>query len=124
MKPKLIINGHDYTDYVLELTPTPNALDADGSGRDVQTGTMYRTMIGVKQKWEVSMLRMPEVMAKQLYTDILPNPFFTAQIIDPTTDASTTKTFYTSSMSFGTQRWFKSDNVIYYDNIGFSMTER
>lgn len=124
MQPKLVINGHDYTDYVGELSITPNALDADGSGRDVQSGTMYRTMIGVKLKGEVSMLRMPEVMAKTLYQDLMPTAFYNAQILNPATQTLITKQFYTSSIAFGTQRYYPSEGMTYYDGISFSMTER
>ena len=124
MQPKLVINGHDYTEYVAELSPTPNALDADGSGRDIQTGKMYRTLITDKLKWEVRMLRMPEVLAKTLYQDLMPTAFFTAQMLSPTTDTLVSKQYYCSSISFGTQRYFKSDGVTYYDGITFNMTER
>ena len=48
--PVLIINNHDYAPLVEELNIVNNDLDADGSGRDVQTGLMYRTRVATKMK--------------------------------------------------------------------------
>ena len=59
-KPMLVINGHDYAEHILELNPSRNDLDADGSGRDVQTGLMHRTRIATKQKWDVKLNRLSE----------------------------------------------------------------
>ena len=122
-QPILSINGHDYAPYVEELTPTRNDLDADGSGRDVQTGLMYRTRIATKQKWDVKMLRLDEATHKQLLSDIS-GVFFDATVLDPTTGATATKTFYTSSVPFGAQRYDKEDGKPYYSGMSFSMTER
>lgn len=122
-KPVLIINGHDYAPYIEELTPSRNDLDADGSGRDVQTGLMYRTRIGTKQKWDVKLLRLTEAIHKQLIADINP-VFYQATVIDPTTGAAATKTFYTSTVPFGAQRYDKETGAPYYDGTTFSMTER
>lgn len=122
-KPTLTINGHNYAQYILELTPSRNDLDADGSGRDVQTGLMYRTRIGTKQKWEVKLMRISQAVHKQLLSDISP-AFYSATILDPTTGASVTKTFYTSTVPFGAQRYDKESGAPYYDGMTFSMTER
>lgn len=122
-KPVLIINGHDYAPYIEELTPSRNDLDADGSGRDVQTGLMYRTRIGTKLKVEVKMLRLSEAIHKQLLADINP-VFYQATVIDPTTGAAATKTFYTSTVPFGAQRYDRSTGAPCYDGMSFSMTER
>lgn len=122
-KPVLIINGHDYAQYVEELTPSRNDLDADGSGRDVQTGLMYRTRIAVKQKWDVKMLRLPENIHKQLLTDIS-GVYYNATILDPTTGATATKAFYTSTVNFGAQRYDRETGAPFYDGMSFSMTER
>ena len=122
-KPMLIINGHDYAEYIQELTPSRNDLDADGSGRDVQTGEMFRTRIATKQKWSVKMLRIPESVHYQLLTDIS-GTYYQATTLDPTTNASASRTYYTSTVPFGVQRWDKSSNVTYYDGMTFDMTER
>jgi hypothetical protein len=121
--PVLTINGHNYAQYIEELTPTRNDLDAEGSGRDVQTGLMYRTRIGTKQKWDVKLLRLTETIHKQLLADISP-VFYQATVIDPTTGAASTKTFYTSTVPFGAQRYDKETGKPVYDGMTFSMTER
>ena len=53
MKPVLIIGGHDYAPLVEELNISRNDLDAEGSGRDVQTGLMHRTRVATKLKADV-----------------------------------------------------------------------
>ena len=122
-RPVLIINGHDYAQYVEELNPSRNDLDADGSGRDVQTGLMYRTRIAVKQKWEVKLLRLTEAVHRQLLEDISP-AFYSATVLDPNTGAQATKVFYTSTVPFGAQRYDRSTGAPVYDGMTFSMTER
>lgn len=122
-KPVLIINGHDYAPYIEELTPSRNDLDADGSGRDVQTGEMFRTRIAVKQKWDVKMLRLPQKIHKQLLADINP-VFFSVTVLDPKTAQQATKTVYTSTVPFGAQRYDKDSGTPYYDGMTFSMTEK
>ena len=122
-RPVLIINGHDYAAYVEELRPSRNDLDADGSGRDVQTGLMYRTRIAVKQKWEVKLLRLSEAVHRQLLADIS-GAYYEATVLDPTTGAQSTRTFYTSSVPFGAQRFDRNTGAPVYDGMSFSMTER
>ena len=122
-KPVLIINGHDYAPYIEELTPSRNDLDADGSGRDVQTGLMYRTRVATKQKWEVKMLRLQQPVMQQLLSDISPT-YFSATVLDPATGAQVTKSFYTSTIPYGAQRYNKETGAPYYDQMNFSMTER
>ena len=122
-KPVLIINGHDYAQYVQELNISRNDLDAEGSGRDVQTGLMYRTRIGSKMKVDVKMLRLQESMHKQLIADISAT-YYNATVIDPATGAQVTKTFYSSTVPYGAQRYDRSTNAPVYDGMTFSMTER
>ena len=123
MKPTLTINGHDYAAYIEELQPVPNDLDAEGSGRDVQTGLMHRVKVATKQKWSVQLLPMDEALAAQLYTD-LSSTFFDANVLDPTTNTVATKTFYCSSVPFGLQRWRRRENKTYYEGVSFEMIER
>lgn len=123
MRPILIIDNLDITNYVSELKPVKNDLDADGSGRDIQTGTMYRTKITDKMTWEVSLLRIPESVATSLFGK-LNNTYYSATILDPGTNTQQTKTFYTSSVPFGVQKYIKSDNITVYDGVSFSMIER
>ena len=122
-RPVLIINGHDYAQYVETLSPSRNDLDADGSGRDVETGIMYRTRIAVKQKWEVKLLRLSEAVHRQLVADIS-GQYYEATVLDPVTGARATKVFYTSSVPFGAQRYDRNTGAPVYDGMCFSMTER
>ena len=122
-KPVLIINSHDYAAYVQELNISRNDLDADGSGRDVQTGLMYRTRIATKLKVEVKMLDLPETTHKQLLSDIS-GVYYSATVLNPTTGSTATKTFYTSTVPFGVQRYDKESGKPRYSGMTFSMTER
>ena len=122
-KPVLIINGHDYAQYVLELNPSRNDLDADGSGRDVQTGLMFRKRIGTKLKVDVKLMRISQAVQRQLLADINP-VFYQATVIDPATGAAATKTFYTSTVPYGAQRYDRETGAPYYDGTSFSMTEK
>ena len=122
-KPVLIINDHDYADYVEELSMSRNDLDANGSGRDVQTGLMYRTRIASKLKADVKILDIPEVVHQQLLADIS-GVFYEATVLDPVTGDQSTRTFYTSSVPFGAQRFDKDSGAPKYSGMSFSMTER
>ena len=122
-KPVLIINGHDYAAYVEELNISRNDLDAEGSGRDVQTGLMYRTRIGSKMKVEVKLFAIQEATHKQLLSDIS-GVFYTAKVVDPATGAQAEKSFYTSTVPFGAQRYNKETRKPYYSGMTFSMIER
>jgi hypothetical protein len=122
-KPVLIINGHDYAPLVEELNITSNDLDADGSGRDVQTGLMYRTRIATKLKAEVKLLRLQQAQLQQLMADIA-GTYYSATVVDPTTGARVTKSFYTSERPFGAQRLNRETGAPYYDGVAFSMIER
>ena len=122
-KPVLIINSHDYAPYVLELNMSRNDLDADGSGRDVQTGLMYRTRIASKLKAEVKLKDIPESVHKQLLEDIS-GVYYSATVLDPVTGAQASKSFYTSTVPFGAQRYDRESGAPRYSGMVFSMTER
>ena len=122
-EPVLIINGHDYAPLVEELNITSNDLDAEGSGRDVQTGLMHRTRIASKLKAEVRLLRLQQPQMEQLASDIA-GAFYSATLVDPATGAQVTRSFYTSERPFGAQRLNKQTGAPYYDGVGFSMIER
>ena len=121
-KPVLIINSHNYAQYIESLEMSRNDLDADGSGRDVQSGLMYRTRIAQKMKVEVKLLRLQQSVMQQLLSDISA-PFYSATVVDPSTGAQTMKTFYTSTVPYGAQRYNKETGAPYYDGVSFDMTE-
>ena len=122
-KPVLIINSHDYAQYIESLEMSRNDLDADGSGRDVQSGLMYRTRIAQKMKVEVKLLRLQQSVMQQLLSDIS-GVYYSATVVNPATGAQVTKSFYTSTVPFGAQRYNKETGAPYYDGVSFSMTER
>ena len=122
-KPVLIINNHDYAALVEELNASRNDLDAEGSGRDVQTGLMYRTRIASKMKVTVKFFQLQQATMQQLLSDIA-QPFYSATVVDPATGAQVTKTFYTSTVPYGAQRYNKETGAPYYDGVTFDMTER
>ena len=123
MRPVLIINGHDYAPLVEELNITYNDLDAEGSGRDVQTGLMHRTRIATKMKAEVRLLRLQQPQLQQLMADIA-GTFYSATVVDPETGAQVTKSFYTSERPFGAQRLNRETGAPYYGGVAFAMIER
>ena len=123
MKPVLIINNHDYAPYIEELNLSSNDLDADGSGRDVTTGEMHRTIVATKLKADVKLLRIQQPTMTQLKAD-LSGEFYTATVLNPATGNRVTKTFYTSAVPYGAQRYNKHTGAPYYDGVTFSMTER
>ena len=123
MQPVLIINNHDYAALVEVLNLSRNDLDAEGSGRDVQTGEMFRTRVATKLKATVKLLRLQQATMQQLLTDIA-QPFYSATVVDPATGAQTTRTFYTSTVPFGAQRYNKSTGAPYYDGVSFEMVEK
>ena len=121
--PVLIINEHDYAPYVEALEMSKNDLDADGSGRDTQTGLMYRTRVAVKLKAEVRFLRLTQARMARLLADVS-GVYYTATLVDPATGERVTKTFYTSAIPFGAQRYDRYSGEIYYSGVHFTMTER
>ena len=123
MRPILKIDTLDLTKYVSELKPTKNDLDADGSGRDIQTGRMYRTKITSKITWEVSLLRIPESVALELFRK-LNSEYYNATTLNPGTNTQQTKPYYTSSGPLGAQKYIKSDDITVYDGVSFQMIER
>lgn len=122
-KPVLIINSHDYAQYVESIEISRNDLDADGSGRDVQTGLMYRTRIATKLKADIKMLPLQEATHKQLLDDIK-GVFFQATVLNPVTGTTVQKQWYISTVPFGAQRYNKETGKPYYSGMTFSITER
>lgn len=123
MKPQFRIGSHDYTAFIEELTPVRNDLDADGSGRNILDGLMYRARTAQKDKWTVKFLRLPELIMKSIAEDINPE-YVQITMLDPKTNSLLTKTYYVSTLNYGAQRWDKSNNTTYYVGCNFNMTER
>lgn len=123
MKPIFKIGNHDYTEFVDTLKPVRNDIDADGSGRNLLDGEMFRTRIAQKDKWSVTFLKLPELIMKSIAEDIDPE-FAQITMLDPKSNRVLEKTYYTSTLTFGSQRYDKSQNLTYYEGCTFDMTER
>ena len=123
MRPVLIIGDIDFTSFVSDMKPVKNDLDADGSGRDIQTGKMQRTKIADKLTWEVSMIRIPEAVAWLLFT-VLNKQYYNATTLHPGKNVQEKREYYTSSIVFGSQRYIKSKKQTVYDGVTFQMIER
>ena len=121
--PCLIINGVDYAPYVLELKPAGNGLSADGSGRDTQTGEMFRTKVADKLTFDVSMDRIYEDSHQPLCA-ALEADFYQATVLNPGTNTRITGMFFTETRPFGSQRYDKRAGKTYYDGMAFKMTEK
>ena len=125
MKPIFKIGNHDYTKYLLEdgLKPSRNDLDSEESGRDLVTGYMYRSRIAVKKKWTVSFCRLSSDIMSQLIND-MDKTFVQITMLDSKTKTQTIKTYYTSTINEGIQRYIKSSDTVVYDGVTFDITER
>ena len=123
MKPKFQIGSHDYTEYIAEegLKPSTNDLDADGSGRNLLDGLMYRSRVATKKKWTVSFLRLSSAIMAQLMSDMNAD-YVNITILNAATNSYTTDTYYCSTINQGVQRFIGGDTV--YDGVTFSITER
>lgn len=123
MKPIFKIGDHDYTVFVADLSPVRNDLDADGSGRNILGGEMYRYRIAQKDKWVVKFLRLPELIMKSIAEDIDPE-FVDITMLNPKTNSHLVKTYYTSTLIYGTQKYIPDQGITVYNGCTFTMTER
>lgn len=125
MKPIFKIGDHDYTGFLAEngLSPVRNDLDDDGSGRNLLDGLMYRARIAQKDKWTVKFNRLPELVMKSIAQDIDPE-YVKITMLDPKTNRLLTKTYYTSTLTYGAQRYDRSTDLTCYDGCTFNITER
>ena len=123
MKPIFKIGDHDYTAFLAELNPVRNDLDADGSGRNTLSGKMHRSRIAQKDKWAVKFLRLPELIMKSVAQDIDPE-YVQITLLDPKTNRHITKEYYTSTLTYGSQRYAPDQGITVYDGCTFDITER
>lgn len=123
MQPIFLINGHDYTRYLAEdgLKPVRNDLDANGSGRNLLDGLMYRHRITVKRKWTVSFNRMSGEVLSQLEKD-MDADFVKVTMLEAKENRHVERSYYTSTINEGVQRYIGGETV--YDGVTFNLTER
>lgn len=125
MQPIFRIGTHDYTTFLAEdgLQPVRNDLDSDGGGRNLLDGLMYRARIAQKDKWTVKFNRLPEQVMKAIAQDI-DGEFTDVTLLDPKSNRVLTKTYYTSTLTYGAQRYSKDGDLTFYDGCTFNITER
>ena len=123
MKPIFKIGDHDYTAFLESISPTMNDLDADGSGRNVLDGMMYRSRITSKDSLNVKFLPLPELIMRSLAADIMPE-YVEVTILDPLTNTHIPRTYYVSTRNWGEQRYKAGSKVTEYIGCNFKLTER
>lgn len=123
LQPVFKINGTDYTQYVAfdGLKPSTNDLDADGSGRNILDGLMYRTKIATKRKWTISFVRLDEATMAAIHS-AMDSEYVNITTLDPETNRHVTRECYCSSINSGTQRYIGGETV--YDGATFNIIER
>ena len=70
-------------------------------------------------KAEVKLLRLRQAQMRQLAADIA-GTFYSATVVDPTTGAQVTKSFYTSERPFGAQRLNRDTGEPYYSEFEYN----
>lgn len=121
MKPVFKIGDNDYTKYVEELKPSSNDLDADGAGRNILDGLMYRSRIATKLKWTVTFLRLPADVLSALLQD-MDKDFVRVTMLEPKSQRHVSRDYYCSTINHGVQRHLSGETV--YDGVTFNITER
>lgn len=122
-RPIFKIGDNDYTKYLAEdgLKPTKNDLDADGSGRNLLDGFMYRSKIASKAKWTVSFNRLSAETMARLSRDMNAE-YVKVTMLDPTENRHIERTYYCATINAGVQRYIGGTAV--YDGVTFNLTER
>lgn len=123
MQPVFILNGTDYTKYVKDegISTTSNDLDADGSGRNILDGLMYRNRITTKLTHTISFLRLPEPVAAALLSD-MDAEYVSAALLDAKAGRVVTRTYYCSTINQGIPRYLNGKT--WYEGVTFNLIER
>ena len=124
----LIISNveHDYTQYVSDdgLSIVREDIDADGAGRNLLDGKMYRSLITRKYKLTVKFLAIPQTVVQALSADLASGEFVFVKFLDPNTGSYTTKEMYASAFTFGVQRYNRGAQKTMYEGVTFNLIER
>lgn len=123
LPPIFKINNRDYAKYIAEdgLKPTRNDLDADGSGRNILNGLMYRKRIATKLKWTVSFNRLDADTMNAIETAMAPE-YVSITLLEPNGNRYVERTYYCSTINNGVQRQIGDET--YYDGVTFDIIER
>lgn len=116
-------NGIDYADYIKQISPSLNDLDADGSGRNLLDGEMHRSRIATKDAWAVDIDRMDAKTMSNFLTDMYSEGNYVhITILDPKKNKHVKKEYFFSTINIGVQR--KIGTEVYYDGGSLTITER
>lgn len=123
LPPIFKINNRDYAQYIAEdgLKPSRNDLDADGSGRNILNGLMYRKRIATKLKWTVSFNRLDAATMNDIETAMAPE-YVSITLLEPKGNRYVERTYYCSTINNGVQRQIGDET--YYDGVTFDIIER
>ena len=122
MKPIFKIGEHDYTVFLEKLSSVNNDLDAEGSGRNILDGVMYRSRITDKDGWTANFLPLPETIMLSLMQDVRPE-CVDITLLDPDTNTHVTMKFYISTRNRGDQQYNPGKGYTEYIGCSFKMTE-
>lgn len=124
MQPIVKLNDLDITKYVAwddGIETTSNDLDADGSGRNVLDGLMYRSRIATKLTHTITLLRVPQSVMSSIMSQLAPD-YLEATLLDAKSGRVVTRTYYNSTVNAGIPRYIDGD--IFYDGVSFELIER
>lgn len=116
----LLINGHDYTEYVMDggYSWSRDDLDSDNTTR-TKDGSMRRDKITEKRNLNYNMLPMPQDKAEQLDDD-LHEPEFSVTYYD--LHGQQTRSFYCSKFPANLSQVIDEGNI-YWEGITFNLHE-
>ncbi len=104
------------------LKPGINIIDSSKSGRDNNTGTMFRDIVTGKNKYTAT---MPGGLNNTQYAeiaDIILADSFDCWLPNPKTGTFGTKTFYCSTLEADIERIY-SETLWTYKEVSFNLTE-
>ena len=118
----LIINGHDYSDFVAEdgYQWEDNDIDGDGAGRAMDT-MMDRDLLADKTKLQISCRDLLQSESSSILTDIK-QEFYEATVLDACKGEITCQ-MYTSSRKAAIAV-IRDDGEVVWSGLSFSMIER
>lgn len=119
----LIINGHDYTQYVKHKTGITfnreNTNDAD-AGRDTSE-TMHPNVTSHQRKLDIKLNAMPFLVAQQLEHDLTDNPDGVKVTYPDLYDGICTRLFYNTSVKAAYLEFHPTDGIKVND-LNFTLT--
>lgn len=113
----------DIASWIQELNVVHNDVEADGAGRDPNTGEMLRKRIAEKHTLNVKLNRISATQANQLYMRVEDKSYFFIRYHHPCKNGYYVKKFYCSSVNWGAQRYNRQTGRIFYDGVSFSVIQ-